>query len=83
MMPRPVEEKFGRLQAVRAGAVVGADGFPRVWPMLGCLAAGPSRLVIGDLGFPAVAEGLQVGGRVAVAVLTFLSMNRILPSVPM
>ena len=71
VMPRPVEEKFGRLQAVRAGAFVGTDGFPRVWPMLGCLAAGASRLVVGDLGFPAVAAGLQPGARVAVAVLTF------------
>ncbi|MBI5477907.1 MAG: pyridoxamine 5'-phosphate oxidase family protein [Deltaproteobacteria bacterium] len=71
VMPRPVEEKFGRLQAVRAGAFVGADGFPRVWPMLGCLAAGPSRLVVGDLGFPGVADGLQPGARVAVAILTF------------
>ena len=71
VMPRPVGEKFGRLQAVRAGAFVAADGFPRVWPMLGCLAAGPSRLVIGDLNFPAVAEGLAAGARVAVAVLTF------------
>ena len=71
VMPRPVAEKFGRLQAVRAGAFVGGDGFPRVWPMLGCLAAGPSRLVIGDLNFPAVAAGLETGTRVAVAVLTF------------
>ena len=71
VMPRPVAEKFGRLQAVRAGAFVGADGFPRVWPMLGCLAAGPSRLVVGDVNFPASAEGLAPGTPVAVAVLTF------------
>ncbi len=71
VMPRPVAEKFGRLQAVRAGAFVAADGFPRVWPMLGCLAAGASRLVVGDLNFPSTAEGLASGTRVAVAVLTF------------
>ncbi len=71
VMPRPVAEKFGRLQAVRAGAFVAPDGFPPVWPMLGCLAAGASRLVIGDLNFPAVAEDLRPGTRVAVAVLTF------------
>jgi hypothetical protein len=71
VMPPPVAEKFGRLQAVRAGAFVGVDGFPRLWPMLGCLAAGPSRLVIGDLNFPAVAAGLAPGASVAVAVLTF------------
>ncbi|HEY3352242.1 MAG TPA: pyridoxamine 5'-phosphate oxidase family protein [Polyangia bacterium] len=70
VMPGRVEEKFGSLQALRAGAFLGDDGWPRVFPSLSSFAAGASRLIIADRQFHAVAEELATGERVAMALLT-------------
>lgn len=69
-MPRQVEEKFRRVSAVRAVAFRDGDGYPRAVPLMGCVPAGPKRLLLADPlfapYFPDVAEGAEV----AVAVLT-------------
>ena len=70
-MPSRVQEKLARLQALRAAAYVDDEGFPRAFPLLSCFPAGPSRLVIADCSFDAIARDLAPGARLAVCVLTF------------
>jgi len=69
-MPRQVEEKFGRISAIRALAFEDADGFPRAVPMLACLAAGPNRLVMADHFLRRYETDIRIGDEVAVSVLT-------------
>jgi hypothetical protein len=71
IMPLPVEEKFARLQALRAGAFVGSDGHPRAFPMLSCFGAGPGRLLVGAGELARLGGELRPGTRVAVSILTF------------
>lgn len=64
-MPRPVREKFGRLQAAKFLAYLGPDGYPDIAPALSLTPAGERALVFaGDV------AGLERGARVAAAVLT-------------
>lgn len=74
-MPLPVEEKFGRLSAVRALAFKDSDGYPRAFPMLSCLAAGPNRLVIADTFFDRYAAEIPVDSEVAICVLTLEAVS--------
>jgi len=69
-MPRPVQEKFGRMAAVRAIAFCDADGFPRAFPVLACVAAGSRRLAFAWNGCDAYRGSLAVGSEVAVAIIT-------------
>jgi hypothetical protein len=69
-MPRPVEEKFRRMQAVRAMAFRDDDGFPRAFPVMACVAAGSNRLLVQDPLFAAYERSMPEGVSVAVAVIT-------------
>jgi hypothetical protein len=69
-MPRQVEEKFRRMSAVRAIAFRDADGFPRAFPVMACVAAGPNRLIAGDPLLNAHASAVPDGAEVAVSVIT-------------
>ena len=69
-MPRPVEAKFRRASAVRAIAFRDADGFPRALPVMGCVPAGPNRLLVADPLFDAYASAIAPGAEVAVAIIT-------------
>ncbi len=69
-MPRQVEEKFRRMSAVRAMAFVDANGFPRAFPVMACVAAGPNRLVAGDPLLSAHVPSMPDGAEVAVSIIT-------------
>ena len=69
-MPRPVQEKFARLSAVRAIAFKDTDGSPRVFPVLACVASGTKRLVFAWSGCGAYRSAIPVGTEVAVAIIT-------------
>lgn len=70
VMPPPVRQKFNRMGAVRAVAFRGADGAPRASAAMACVAAGPSRLVLGDsLAEPLLGQA-SAGAAMAVAVIT-------------
>lgn len=69
-MPPKVEEKFRRLSAIRALAFKDADGFPRAFPLLSCLAAGSARLVASDPVLSAYEAGIGHDSEVAVSILT-------------
>ncbi len=65
VMPPPVREKFGRLQAAKFLAYLGPDGYPDIAPVLSLTPAGERALV-----FAGRVDGLEQGARVAAAVLT-------------
>ncbi len=69
-MPRPVQGKFTRLSAVRAIAFKDADGSPRVFPVLACVASGSKRLVFAWSGCGAYRGAMPAGTEVAVAIIT-------------
>ena len=69
-MPPQVEEKFRRLSAVRAFAFRDADGFPRAFPLLACLPAGPNRLLVSDPLLDEYKAAIPRDADVAVCVLT-------------
>jgi hypothetical protein len=71
VMPERVAEKYRRLRAIRAAAFVGPDGWPRVFPLMSCFAAGRGRLMARDRGWPAAPLAPAPGTGLAVAVLTF------------
>ena len=64
-MPRPVREKFARVQAAKFLAYLGMDGYPDVAPVLSLTPAGERALV-----FAGRVDGLERGAQVAAAVLT-------------
>ena len=70
VMPRQVAGRFAQFAAVRAVAYVGADGSPRAFATMVCLAAGPNRLVLSDSLFNRHASQIAPGKEVAVAILT-------------
>ncbi|HEO72643.1 MAG TPA: pyridoxamine 5'-phosphate oxidase family protein, partial [Candidatus Hydrogenedentes bacterium] len=70
VMPARVEEKFGRLSAVRVAAYRDGDGYPHAFGFMAGFAAGPSRLVLTDRAFGAQCDGLAVGAPMAVCILT-------------
>lgn len=69
-MPVQVSEKFRRLGAVRAAAYRDTDGFPRAFPLMACVPAGPNRLALGDPFAKAFLNDVEPGTRIAVAVIT-------------
>lgn len=69
-MPRQVQEKFRRMAAVRAAAFRDSDGFPRAFPLLGCIPAGARRLLMSGPLFAPYEPELAPGTELAVAVLT-------------
>lgn len=69
-MPRQVEDKFGSMSAVRALAYREEDGFPRAFPVMACVAAGPNRLLMADPLSRPYASGMVEGTALAVAVIT-------------
>ncbi|NIA13938.1 MAG: hypothetical protein GWP08_07645 [Nitrospiraceae bacterium] len=69
-MPRQVAAKFRRLSAVRAAAFVDSDGYPRAFPVMGCVANGTERLILGDGLFEAYAGAIPAGARMAVSIIT-------------
>lgn len=69
-MPRPVQEKFSRIAAVRAIAYRDGDGFPRVFPVLACFASGSARLVFAWDGIEMYRPALAAGSEVAVSIIT-------------
>ncbi len=69
-MPQQVVEKFRRMAAIRAVAFRGADGFPRAFPLLGCIPAHADRLLMSGPIFAKYAPELAPGTEIAVAVLT-------------
>jgi hypothetical protein len=68
-MPVQVQEKFGRLKAAKALAVVDASGHPDCLPSLPLATAGRGRLVFGGAAARDLA-GLAPGTTIAAAVLT-------------
>lgn len=69
-MPHQVEDKFGRLSAIRALAFKDSDGFPRTFPMLACFSAGPERLALSDPFLDRYKADIPTQSEVAVCVLT-------------
>ncbi len=69
-MPLQVEEKFRRLSAVRAFAFLDVDEFPRAFPLLACVAAGPNRLLVSDPLLDAYKAAIPQDADVAICVLT-------------
>lgn len=69
-MPWTVQEKFTRMSAVRAAAFRDTDGFPRVFPLMGCVSAGPNRILLHDPLFRRYAAGLPAGTELAASVIT-------------
>lgn len=68
-MPVQVRDKFGRVQAAKALAILDAGGHPDCLPALSLVPAGPARLVFGG----ATAEDLAAlapGSPIAAAVLS-------------
>jgi hypothetical protein len=69
VMPVQVREKFDRLKAAKALAVVDASGYPDCLPGLPLLTAGRGRLVFGGAAARDLA-GVAPGTTIAAAVLT-------------
>ncbi len=69
-MPARVAEKFARMQAIRAAAFPDRDGYPRAFPLMVCVPAGPSRLVMADPFRKAFGQGLEAGQAMAVSIIT-------------
>ncbi len=70
IMPLRVAEKFQRISAVRAMAFCNSEGFPRTIPLMACVPAGRSRLVLGDpLSSPEL-PSLPDNTEVAVGIIT-------------
>jgi predicted pyridoxine 5'-phosphate oxidase superfamily flavin-nucleotide-binding protein len=69
-MPRPVAGKFRRATAIRAAAFLDDDGFPRTFPLIACVPAGPNNLLfrhpLADLCLATVPPNAEI----AVAILT-------------
>ena len=69
-MPPRVMQKFRRLAAIRAAAFRDTDGYPRAFAAMGCLAAGPNRLLLRDALAAPYVSAIPSGTPMAVAVLT-------------
>ena len=69
-MPDQVAEKFRRVSAVRAVTYRDANGYPKTFPVMACVAAGPNRLLVGDPLWDAFAPGIPEGSVVAVSVIS-------------
>lgn len=69
VMPAPVQEKFGRLNAAKAVAYLDAGGHPECLPALAMMPAGPSGLVWGGFGGEGL-SGPEPAARIAAAVIT-------------
>jgi len=69
-MPDRVKEKYRRMSAVRAVAFLDTDGFPRAFPVMTCLAAGPNRLVMADPLAAAYTPAITANAELAVAIIT-------------
>ncbi|MCP4645555.1 MAG: pyridoxamine 5'-phosphate oxidase family protein [bacterium] len=69
-MPRLVEEKFKRMQAIRTAAYRDADGYPRAFPMMACVAAGSARLLMSDPLANAYQSAIPHDTELAVAAIT-------------
>lgn len=67
VMPLQVSEKFGRLKAAKALAVLDASGHPDSIPALSLVPAGRGRLVFTG---PALGDAVVCGSEVAAAVLS-------------
>ena len=69
-MPDRVIEKYRRMSAVRAVAFLDADGFPRAFPVMTCLAAGPNRLVMADPLAGSYTPDIPPNAELAIAIIT-------------
>jgi hypothetical protein len=69
-MPDQVAEKFRRVSAVRAVTYRDAGGYPKTFPVMACIAAGPNRLLAGDPLWDAFAPGIPEGTAMAVSVIS-------------
>ena len=69
VMPKPVQEKFSRLRAVKAAAFLNAEGHPECLPALAMVPAGSAALVWGGCGSERLAD-LTPGSPIAAAVIT-------------
>ncbi len=70
IMPSRVAEKFRRLAAVRAVGYRDANGTPRVFSTVVCVAAGANRLLLSDALFRLHEDSIPRSARVAVAIIT-------------
>ena len=69
-MPEMVREKFLRLTSVKALAVMGEDGYPRIHPVMAVAAAGESAFVLGISGYNRELARLRAPCAAALCVLT-------------
>lgn len=69
-MPLRVEEKFRRMTAVRAVAFRDQDGYPRAFPVMSCVPAGPNRLAFCDALCSEYVREIPLGADMAVAIIT-------------
>ena len=69
-MPLRVVEKFQRINAVRAAAFLDTDGFPRAFPLMACVPAGPNRLAAADPFMSTYASALNPGTDLAISIIT-------------
>lgn len=70
IMPLRVQEKFRRLTAVCAVAFQDAEGWPRAFAAMPCIAAGPRRLLLADPRADQWLKDLPSGAEMAVAIIT-------------
>ena len=70
-MPPTVQDKFGRLMAVKILSYVGADGYPVCVPIQSALPADNRTLLFGTLTAPALIADLPKRTHCAVNVVTF------------
>jgi len=70
-VPELVREKFVRLTSVKALAVMGEDGYPRIHPVMAAAPAGKSAFVLGITGYNRELSEVKTPCPAALCVLTF------------
>jgi hypothetical protein len=70
-VPPMVKEKFQRLTSVKALAVMGDDGYPRIYPVMAAAAAGETAFVLQVTRYNRELADIQVPCPAALCVLTF------------
>jgi hypothetical protein len=70
-IPGMVKEKFVRLTSVKALAVMGVDGYPRIHPVMAAAPAGDSAFVLQITKYNRELAGLKLPCPAALCVLTF------------
>jgi hypothetical protein len=70
-MPPQVQEKFGRLQAVKLVSFVGDDGYPRIIPALSMRPLSSAEVIFGLHSFAKEWAALSPNTEVAATVITF------------